>query len=136
MTDDAADDTTRDATPPGGDPEGPAHWPVVAARAADDKKGRDTVVLDVGDLLVVTGHFVVTSAGNPRLIKAVVEDVERVITEAGGPKPLRIEGLQDLHWVCMDYGDFVVHVFDEASREIYDLERLWRVAPRVAWATV
>lgn len=108
-------------------------WPIVAARAADAKSGSDTVILDVGELLVVTGSFVVTSAGNHRLVRAIVDDVERAVAEAGGPKPLRVEGLDTLAWVLMDYGDFVVHVFDEPTRELYDLERLWRDAPRIAW---
>jgi len=50
---------------------------------------------------------------------------------AGGPKPLRIEGLDDLRWVLLDYGDFVVHVFLHSAREHYDLEGLWNDAPRV-----
>lgn len=109
-------------------------WPKLAARAAASKTDADTVVLDVSALLVVTGSFVVTSAGNPRLVRAVAEEVERVVAEAGGPRPLRIEGLDDLRWVLLDYGDFVVHVFDEATRELYDLERLWRDAPRLEWS--
>ena len=108
-----------------------ARWPVVAARAAAARSDADTVVLDVADLLVVTGYFVVTSAGNRRLVKAIADEVERAVAEAGGPKPLRTEGLDDLRWVLLDYGDFVVHVFDDETRAVYDLERLWRDAPRV-----
>jgi ribosome-associated protein len=108
-----------------------AAWPRAAARAAAAKTDAATVVMDVSELLVVTGYFVVTSAGNPRLVRAIAEEVERVVAEAGGPRPLRIEGLDDLRWVLMDYGDFVVHVFDDATRELYDLERLWRDAPRL-----
>jgi ribosome-associated protein len=119
--------------PPAADDD--ADYALVAARAAAAKTDADTVVLDVSELLVVTGSFVVTSAGNARLVRAITEEVERVVAEAGGPRPRRIEGLDDLRWVLMDYGDFVVHVFDDATREIYDLERLWRDAPRVAWAT-
>jgi ribosome-associated protein len=55
------------------------------------------------------------------------------VTEAGGPKPLRIEGLDDLHWVLMDYGSFVVHVFLDETRAYYELERLWSDVPRTAW---
>lgn len=110
-------------------------YALVAARAAAAKTDADTVVLDVSELLVVTGSFVVTSAGNARLVKAITEEVERVVAEAGGPRPRRIEGLDDLRWVLLDYGDFVVHVFDDVTRETYDLERLWRDAPRVAWTT-
>ena len=56
------------------------------------------------------------------------------VGEAGGPKPIRIEGLDDLSWVLMDYGDFVVHVFSEEARHFYELERLWADVPKVDWA--
>ncbi len=53
--------------------------------------------------------------------------------EAGGPKPLRVEGVSDLHWVLMDYGDVVVHVFLQEDREYYELERLWSDVPHLDW---
>ena len=108
-------------------------WCVAAARAADGKKAEDTVVLEVGGVLAITDAFVITSAGNPRLVRTVAEEVEEKVKEAGGPAPLRIEGLDDARWVLMDYGDFVVHVFLDEVREFYDLERLWRDAPVVGW---
>lgn len=110
-----------------------ARWVAVAARAAAAKTDDDTVVFDVGELLVVTGWFVVTSAPNHRLVRAVADEVTHAVAAAGGPRPLRIEGLDTLQWVLIDYGDFVVHVFDSATREFYDLERLWRDAPRLDW---
>ncbi len=108
-------------------------WAVEAARAADDKKGVDTLVLAVGDVLAVTDHFVISHGTNPRQVRTIVDEVERRITEAGGPKPIRIEGLDDLSWVLMDYGDFVVHVFHEDARRFYELERLWADVPKIAW---
>ncbi len=110
-----------------------AQWPIVAARAAATKVDDDVVVIDVGELLVVTGFFVIASARNARLVRAVVDAIEKAIDEAGGPKPKRIEGLDDFRWVLMDYGDFIVHVFDPDARAFYDLERLWQDAPRVEW---
>jgi ribosome-associated protein len=124
----------RDQVRPAADDD--AHWPVVAARAAASKTDAETVILDVADLLVVTGCFVVTSAGNSRLVRAIAEEVERVVAAEGGPRPLRLEGLDTLQWVLMDYGDFVVHDFDDDTRAVYDLERLWRDAPRLEWAEV
>jgi ribosome-associated protein len=94
------------------------------------------VILDVGAVLAICDHFVIASGRNTRLVRTITEEVERAVTEAGGPKPLRIEGLDDLRWVLMDYGDFVVHVFLQEAREYYDLERLWSDVPRVAWADV
>jgi ribosome-associated protein len=92
------------------------------------------VVLDVGEILAITDAFVITSAGNSRLVKAVVDEIEHALTEAGGPKPRRVEGLGELEWVLMDYGDFVVHVFLDETRRFYELERLWGDVPRVDWA--
>jgi ribosome-associated protein len=109
-------------------------WPVAAARAADDKKGIDTVVLEVGEVLAITGYFVITSGANTRQVRTIAEAVEEQITLEGGPKPVRIEGLDDRHWVLLDYGDFVVHVFLQETRDYYELERLWSDVPQVEWA--
>lgn len=92
------------------------------------------MVLEVGDVLVVADEFVIVSASNDRLVKAIVDDVERAIAEAGHGRPLRVEGLDDRHWVLIDYGDVVVHVFLDETREYYELERLWSDVPRVDWA--
>ena len=107
---------------------------LTAARAAADKKGIDTVILEVGSVLAITDAFVITSASNVRQVRTIAEEVELQIDGVGGPKPLRIEGLDDARWVLLDYGDFVVHVFLDEARRYYDLERLWSDAPRVAWA--
>ena len=92
-------------------------------------------VIDVGDVLAITDFFVITAGANDRQVRTIVEDVERVVAEHFGPgvKPRRIEGLDALHWVLMDYGSFVVHVFDEETRRYYDLERLWGDMPRLEW---
>ncbi|HEX9970258.1 MAG TPA: ribosome silencing factor [Acidimicrobiales bacterium] len=107
---------------------------VAAAQAAADKKGEDTIILEVGAVLAITDAFVITSGTNSRQVKTIAEEVEKKIDEAGGPKPLRVEGLDDARWVLMDYGDFVVHVFLDEVRRYYDLERLWSDAPRVDWS--
>jgi ribosome-associated protein len=90
----------------------------------------------VSEVLAITEYFVITSASNDRLVKAIVEEVERRVRETGGPRPLRIEGLADAQWVLMDYGDFVVHVFLEEVRRYYDLERLWSDVPRIPFDEV
>jgi ribosome-associated protein len=92
------------------------------------------VILEVGDVLVVADEFVIVSASNDRLVKALVDDVERAVAEAGHGRPLRVEGLDDRHWVLIDYGDVVVHVFLQETRDYYELERLWSDVPRVEWA--
>lgn len=117
---------------PGSEPDA-LRWVTAAAGAAAAKTDAPTVVLDVGEVLAVTGWFVVTSGSNPRAVRTLAEEVEARLTEAGGPKPLRVEGLDQRRWVLLDYGDFVVHVFGDAEREFYDLERLWSDVPRVDW---
>jgi len=106
---------------------------LVAARAADDKLGEDTVVLAMGELLGVVDAFVVTSGRNDRQVRALVEEVERRVKDHDGTAPYAVEGLADATWVLMDYGDFVVHVFAEQTRGYYDLEHLWSGAPRIPW---
>jgi len=104
-----------------------------AARGAEDKLGQDTIVLDVGDVLAITGYFIVTSGANTRQVKTITEGVEESVDKVGGPKPIRVEGLDALQWVLMDFGGFVVHVFGEEARQFYALERLWKDVPRVEW---
>src|SRR5687768_17780356 len=108
-------------------------WASIAARAADEKKATNTVVLEVGPILAITDAFVITSAGNTRLVRTIAEEVERQVKAGDGPAPIRIEGLDDARWVLLDYGDFVVHVFLDEVRDYYDLERLWSDAERVDW---
>lgn len=109
------------------------NWVVTAARAADAKNGADTLILEVGAVLAITDYFVITSASNTRLVKSLTDEVEDAVRKAGGPSPLRREGLDDLRWVLLDYGDFVLHVFLDEARSFYELERLWRDVPRVEW---
>ena len=108
-------------------------WVVAAAAAADDKQADDVVVLDVGDVLSITGWFVICDGSNARQVRTIADAVEEQVSEIGGPKPLRVEGRDGLHWVLIDYGDFVVHVFDAETRRYYDLERLWSDVPRIDW---
>ncbi len=107
----------------------------VAARAADEKNGEDTVVLAVGPILAITDAFVITSGANVRQVRTIVDEVELRVKEAGGPSPRRVEGLDDARWVLMDFGDFVVHIFLAEARQFYELERLWADADRWMFGT-
>ena len=104
-----------------------------AARAADEKKGEDTMILDVSGVLVIADAFVVTSAPNRRLVRTLAEAVEEDVWLGHDRRPLRTEGLSDLQWVLLDYGDVVVHVFAEEQRRFYEIERLYRDVPRVQY---
>jgi ribosome-associated protein len=105
----------------------------VAAHAADDKKGEDIVVLDVGDIISIAECFVVVSASNTRLVRTIVEEIELALKLASDEGPRSVEGLDDATWVLMDYGDVIVHVFLDETRAYYDLDRLWADAPTVEW---
>jgi ribosome-associated protein len=106
----------------------------IAARAADAKKAQDIVILDVGEIMGIVETFVIASAPNSRLVRAIVDEIEREVFEKTGDKPRAVEGLRDASWVLLDYGDLVVHVFLAETREFYDLERLWADVARVPWA--
>ena len=105
---------------------------VAAARAASDKQASRIVVLDVREVIVITDYFVICTASSVRQIRTVIDEIERVTRELG-VKPVRREGEAEAGWWLLDYFDVVVHVFSEEDREYYDLERLWRDAPEVAW---
>ena len=99
-----------------------------AARAASDKLAEDILAFDVSDQLVITDAFVLCSAGNDRQVRAIVEEIEDKMRDAGA-KPVRREGERDGRWVLLDYVEIVVHVQHTEEREFYALERLWRDCP-------
>ncbi len=105
----------------------------IAAHAADDKKAEDILVLDVAEIMGIVDAFVIAHASNPRLVRAIVDEVKEQLQVLAGVKPRSIEGLDDLSWVLLDYGDLIVHIFLAETREFYGLERLWTDAPRITW---
>ena len=101
---------------------------LIAARAANEKKASDIMVQDVRELVSVTDYFVIVTASNSRQLNAIVDNIEEEVRRKGGMKPIRREGTDGL-WTLLDYGEFVVHVFQEETREYYRLEALWNDAP-------
>ena len=101
-----------------------------AAHALDQKFGKDIVVLDISDVSTIADYFIITEAGNPNQVQAMVSGVEEAMDKHGVPLN-HIEGLQRADWVLMDYGDIIVHIFNEESRSFYDLERTWRDARKI-----
>jgi len=100
-----------------------------AVRGADEKLGLDTVVLDLRGLVDSFDALVVASGRNDRQVRSIAQEIERLIDVALGVKPTHVEGWAVGEWIALDYGDVIVHVFDEASRDYYDLEHLWSAAP-------
>jgi ribosome-associated protein len=102
-----------------------------AAAAIADKKGLDIALLDVSGLVVVTDIFLIATGTSRRHVKTLVEEAEEQLRVRLDRRPLRREGVEYAHWVLLDYGDIVIHVFDVETRSFYDLERLWGDAPRL-----
>ena len=100
-----------------------------AIEGADEKLSVDTVVLDLREFVDSFDALVIASGRTDRQVRSIAEEVERRIHLALGLKPTRVEGWSTAQWVAIDYGDVIVHVFDEETREYYDLEHLWSAAP-------
>lgn len=103
----------------------------VAALAADETKAEDIVAIDVSEPLAITDAFLLTTGSSPRQVLAIAENMERRLYEKLGLRAVRREGLDEASWVLIDYGDFVLHVFDEDSRNYYRLDQLWGDCPRI-----
>ncbi|MGE5239514.1 MAG: ribosome silencing factor [Chloroflexota bacterium] len=103
---------------------------IEAHQASLDKKAVDPVILELKGLTIIADYFVICSGESTTQVRAIVEHIEEKFREKG-LKPLRIEGLGFSHWVLMDYGDVVVHVFEAETRAYYELEKLWLDAPRL-----
>lgn len=101
------------------------------AKAAIDKKAENLKLLDLSKISGFADYFVICSGMSDRQVQAIADSVEKHL-KAQGVRTRAYEGYQDGRWVLMDFGDVVVHVFQDALREYYDLEGLWSDAPRVA----
>lgn len=94
------------------------------SRAAEDKKARDVVILDLHEISMVCDYFVICSGNSSTQVKAIAENIEKTLKDEG-IRVSRIEGMQDARWVLLDYGSVVAHVFQENERTFYNLEHLW-----------
>ncbi len=106
---------------------------LTAARAAEEKQAVDIHVLDLRGITTMADFFLVCHGRNARQNQAICDEIEKQLKAEHGERPLAIEGLTNAEWILMDYGDLVVHIFSEAAREYYDLERLYRDARRMEW---
>ena len=104
----------------------PKELALLAAQALSEKKGREIQVLEIGELTTLADYFVIATGSSNTQINALVDSVEKVITEQAGEEPLHREGYRGGTWVLLDYGCLAVHVFSAEAREFYGLERLWR----------
>lgn len=97
----------------------------LACKALDDKKGLDIKVIDIHEVSVIAEYFIIASGTNVNQVQAMVDNVADTLGRAGF-EAKQVEGNKSSSWILMDYGDLIVHVFDEENRLFYDLERIWR----------
>jgi len=104
-----------------------------AALAAEDKGATDILVIDVGDVLGICELFVVATAANTPMVKAIIDEIQENIAVEWGEKPRSIEGADGRRWVLLDYADIVVHVFLSDDRDYYRIERLYSDSVKHEW---
>jgi ribosome-associated protein len=102
----------------------------LCATGAESKKAFDILILDIRELTFIADYFVICSGSNTTQVSAIADSVGHTLARAGIHYS-HLEGATDAHWVLMDYGDVVVHVFEEQTRTFYSLEKLWGEAPRI-----
>lgn len=98
---------------------------VSACKALADKRGKDIVALYVREKTDLCDYFVIASGSNAPQIRAMGERVEELVEKELGLVPSRTEGVRDGRWAVIDYGDVIVHIFNDETRLFYHLERLW-----------
>ncbi|MFQ5731577.1 MAG: ribosome silencing factor [Planctomycetaceae bacterium] len=104
----------------------------ICARVADELRGRETLILDLTRLTPIIDFFVITTGASGRQMHAIADEINRVL-KAAGHRRLGREGVESNSWILLDFGDVVVHVFNEDARAKYDLEHLWADAGLIDW---
>jgi ribosome-associated protein len=102
----------------------------LSSRAAADRKASDVTVLAMRETSSITDYFLICSGGSTRQVQAIADAIDEQMSQSGEVS-LGIEGYREARWILMDYGDVIVHVFAQDTREFYDLERLWANAPKI-----
>ncbi len=103
----------------------------LAIHCASEKKAMHMVALDLREIASFTEFFIIATGANQRQVQAIADEINEQLKKQLSRKPVRIEGYNSAEWVLLDYGDFVVHLFETKAREFYDLERLWLDARKI-----
>jgi len=106
----------------------------VSVTAALDKKAEDIVVLSLSKLSSFTDYFVIMHGNSSKQNSAICEHIERKL-RAIGTRPISTEGKQYGSWILIDYGSFIIHIFNPESRSYYALEKLWGDAPKIVYSS-
>ncbi len=94
-------------------------------QALEDKKGNDIHVIEISEVSSVADYFIIASGTNRNQVQALIDNVDETLGKAGF-QVKQIEGYDSANWILMDYGDVIVHVFDQENRLLYNLENMWR----------
>ena len=97
----------------------------LAIAALEDKKAEDITLIDIAKVSVLADYFLIANGNNRNQVQAMADNVDEQLTKAGYSLK-SMEGYPTGNWILMDYGDVIIHVFDEENRLFYDLERIWR----------
>ena len=97
---------------------------VLAVEALEDKKAEDIAIIDISEVSVIADYFIIAGGNNKSQIQALSDVVDEKLGRAGLPLK-QIEGYNNANWILLDFGDIIVHIFDEENRLFYDLERIW-----------
>ena len=103
----------------------------LALVCASEKKALDMVALDLREIASFTEFFIICSGANQRQVQAISDEINEQLKKQLKTKASRIEGYNAAEWILLDYGDFIVHIFEKEARDFYDLQRLWRDASKV-----
>jgi ribosome-associated protein len=98
---------------------------LMACEALEEKKASDTKVIDIEKVSTIADYFIIASGSNRNQVQAMADNVDEMLGKAGYIVK-HVEGYATANWILMDYGDIIIHIFDEENRLFYDLERIWR----------
>ncbi len=103
---------------------------LIAVDALEEKKANDISIIDIEKISTLADYFIIASGTNRNQVQAMSDEVDEKLAKAGF-EPKHIEGYNGANWILLDYGDIVIHLFDEENRLFYDLERIWRDGVKV-----
>lgn len=103
----------------------------IAYNALDEKKGINISVIDISEISTIADYFIIAGGNNENQVKALANNVEEKLYKAEEITPKHIEGYDNANWILMDFGDIIIHIFNEEDRLFYDLERIWRDGKQV-----
>lgn len=107
------------------------HRAQLCAQLCLDKKALNTTILHIGELSSLTDYLVITSGTSDRQVQAIAESVRLGLKKDYDLSPIAVEGMNEGRWVLIDYGDVMVHIFQQEVRTFYDLDGLWSEAPQL-----